>query len=458
MIFALDTLAPTDVLFSVFYAVPVFLALLSGSTRFLWTLAVVLGIASMVSYEARVRPELAVHLVEVNRALSGAEILLIAGLMYVLRRQRERADRTNRLLEAIVRQMPAGVVVADPSGAVMLANDRATELWRDAAATDHDVPQATPLARTLATGETVPGEELPVIRTDGKAAVLRVSAAPVRDADGETLAVVMTCNDVTDMKRAAEERQLLLARERVARADAEDANRAKDQFLAAVSHDLRSPLSAISAWAAVLRAKGREGPGARAVEKIDVNVRLLARLIDDLLDVSRITAGKLSLEMAPVSLPAVIESALDGVQASAEAKHLALHVDLDPSVAPVVGDPSRLQQVVANLLTNAVKFTPEHGAVTIRLEHAGDRERLTVEDTGCGIPADFLPHLFERFSQAPGAPRQGLGLGLAIVRHIVESHGGMVRGESAGEGRGARFTVELPVSVGDQLAAGAAHP
>jgi signal transduction histidine kinase len=248
------------------------------------------------------------------------------------------------------------------------------------------------------------------------------------------------------MKRAAEERQLLLARERAARADAEAANRAKDQFLAAVSHDLRSPLSAIAIWTRFIHRETRDGPEARAVEKIDANVKVLGRLIDDLLDVSRISTGKLRFDMAPVALPAIVESALDGVRAAAEAKRIAIRFDVDGMVPPVVADPGRRLQVVTNLVENAIKFTPDLGTVLVRLERDGDRARLTVRDTGRGIAQEFLPHIFESFSQAPGAPRQGLGLGLAIVRYIVEHHAGTVRAESAGADRGTTFTVEVPLA------------
>src|SRR5262249_19732225 len=218
-------------------------------------------------YEPPSGPGPALRSVELNGILCAAEVLLVAALMHVLRLQAARVDRTKRLLEAIVRRMPAGVVVADPTGAVMLANDRAGELWCDVATPEGRLGRESPLARALAAGETTDAEEIPVFRADGGAAVLPVSAVPVRHAGGRTAAAVMPYSDVTDMKRAAEERQLLLARERTARAEAEAANRAKDQFLAAVSHDLRSPLGAIAIWTHFLRRETRDSPGVRAVEK-----------------------------------------------------------------------------------------------------------------------------------------------------------------------------------------------
>ena len=438
-IFVVDVFTPADVL-SFFYVVPIFLALLSGSASFFWTLAVLVAAASTVAYETSL--ELIVPSVHVNGALFAGEVLLVATLLHVLRRQREQTDRTNRLLEAIVRQMPAGVVVADPDGAVVLTNDRASELWPQAGTT---VPSPSPLERALAHGDVTGGLEVPVLCADGAGAVLSVSAAPVRDAAGGTLAAVMICNDVTEMKRAAEERQLLLARERIARADAEAANRTKDQFLAAVSHDLRSPLSAIAVWARVLRASAATTDAIQPLERIDGNIRLLGRLIDDLLDVSRITTGTLRFDMAPTDLADTVTAALDSVRASAESKHVDVRAELGGD-APVVGDPGRLQQVAANLVGNAVKFTPEGGRVVVRVDRGERCALLTVRDTGTGIARDFLPHVFDRFAQAPDAPRQGLGLGLAIVRHIVEAHGGSVRAESDGPGHGATFTVELPLA------------
>src|SRR5262245_47531237 len=445
VVVTVDLFTPADLL-SFFYVVPIFIALLSGSVAFFWSLAIVLAFAGMVAYEAPAGIDLALRSLELNGVLCAAEVLLVAALMHVLRLQAERVDRTKRLLEAIVRRMPAGVVVADPTGAVMLANDCAGELWRDVAAPGGRLPQESPLARALAAGETTDAEEIPVFRADGSAAVLRVSAVPVRDAGGRTAAAVMTYGDVTDMKRAAEERQLLLARERAARAEAEAANQAKDEFLAAVSHDLRSPLSAIAIWTHFLRQELQDGPQVRAVAKIDANVKVLGRLIDDLLDVSRISAGKLRFDMGPVALPAVVESAIDGVRATAAAKRIEIRFDVDGAVPPVVADPGRVLQVVTNLVENAIKFTPDRGTVAVRLERAGDRARLTVRDTGRGIAQEFLPHVFERFSQAPGAPREGLGLGLAIVRYIVEHHAGTVRADSAGADRGATFTVEMPLA------------
>jgi len=231
--------------------------------------------------------------------------------------------------------------------------------------------------------------------------------------------------------------------------DAEAASRAKDEFLATLSHELRTPLHAMLGWTRMLRGGTLDEPTkARALETLERNTRLQAQLIEDLLDVSRIITGKLRIAVRPLELAPVIEAAIDSVRAAADAKGVRLEARADPAAGPVSGDPDRLQQVAWNLLSNAIKFTPRGGRVEIRLDVADRHARIQVADTGGGINPDFLPYMFERFRQAEGLSSRalgGLGLGLAIVRHIVELHGGTVRAESAGEGQGATFTVELPL-------------
>jgi PAS domain S-box-containing protein len=261
--------------------------------------------------------------------------------------------------------------------------------------------------------------------------------------------VLTTLVDITERRRAEEHRARLLASEQAARAEAEAANRAKDEFLATLSHELRTPLNAMLGWAQLLRT-GRLDPDAvrRAVDVIERNTKTQAQLIEDLLDVSRIITGKLNLALRPVSLAAVVESALDAVRGAAEAKDIGLRTIGATAVPPIEGDPDRLQQVVWNLLSNAIKFTPRGGRVDVTLEAREATVVLRVQDTGKGIPAHFLPFIFDRFRQADSTSTRahgGLGLGLAIVRHLVELHGGTVRARSEGENRGATFTVELPV-------------
>ena len=223
----------------------------------------------------------------------------------------------------------------------------------------------------------------------------------------------------------------------------------KDEFLATLSHELRTPLNAMLGWAQVLRlGKLDSQSAARALETIERNARAQAQLIADLLDVSRIITGKLRLELQPVELPRIIEATLDSVRPGADAKGVHLDVSLDRLTSPVLGDADRLQQVIWNLLSNAIKFTPQGGKVSVHLRQTGGSAEIRVEDTGAGIRPDFLPYVFDRFRQADGALTRthgGLGLGLSIVRHLVELHGGSVAVASEGEGKGALFTVRLPV-------------
>jgi CheY-like chemotaxis protein/two-component sensor histidine kinase len=239
---------------------------------------------------------------------------------------------------------------------------------------------------------------------------------------------------------------------RDALAAAEEANRLKDEFLAVLSHELRTPLNAILGWARMLRAGTlRDADIPRALETIERNAQAQAQLIEDLLDVSRIVSGKLRLDMRPVDIGEVVEEAIDTVRPTADARGVTLTAAVTHA-GPVSGDAQRLQQIVWNLLSNSIKFTPAGGTVQIRVEQAGSMVRIIVTDSGQGIDADFLPHVFDRFRQASSMPgqtrRKGLGLGLAIVRHLVEAHAGNVSASSDGPGKGATFTVELPVMVG----------
>jgi signal transduction histidine kinase len=245
-------------------------------------------------------------------------------------------------------------------------------------------------------------------------------------------------------KRMEEER-VRLVREREARRLAEEANRAKDGFLAMVSHELRTPLNAILGWVSLLNGGKLDAEAqARALQVIERNARSQAQLIDDLLDVARIVNGDLRLQLGPLDLAQVVERALDSMHPATEAKSIAMESDLDRPLEMAAGDPDRLYQVACNLLSNAVKFTPDGGHIEVRLKREGDEARLTVRDSGVGISTSFLPHVFERFRQGEGHGG-GLGLGLAIVRYLVERHGGTIRVDSLGEGRGATFTVSIPL-------------
>ncbi len=274
-----------------------------------------------------------------------------------------------------------------------------------------------------------------VVRPDGTVRWVEGRGAPVFGADGALERMLGVCVDVTDRKDA--ELQL------------REANRLKDEFIATVSHELRTPMTAILGWTTMLPARAGDPVALqRGLEVIERNARAQARLIDDVLDVSRIVTGKLHLAVATVDLAAVVRGALDTVGPRAQAKGVGLVAEVSSDLGTLVGDPDRLQQVVWNLTWNAVKFTPRGGTVTVRAERSDGAVTLVVTDTGEGIAPEFLPHVFERFRQADSSSTRshgGLGLGLAIARHLIGLHGGTVSAESAGLGRGATFTVTLPL-------------
>ncbi|HEY6230269.1 MAG TPA: ATP-binding protein [Pyrinomonadaceae bacterium] len=251
-------------------------------------------------------------------------------------------------------------------------------------------------------------------------------------------------------KALNEQREILFAREQALRIEAQKANRSKEEFLATISHELRTPLNAVLGWATMLRrGKLDDVTFVRAIESIERNAKSQAQLIEDLLDISRITSGKLRLDVKPVRLISIITAAIDSIQPAADAKGVKMEMVLDPAADHVEGDASRLQQVVWNCLANAVKFTPAGGLVRVQLDGDDGLARILISDTGVGISPDFLPHVFGRFQQADGAMTKshaGLGLGLAIARHLVEIHGGTIEASSEGLGRGATFTVMLPVT------------
>ncbi|MFN2493571.1 MAG: ATP-binding protein [Pyrinomonadaceae bacterium] len=260
--------------------------------------------------------------------------------------------------------------------------------------------------------------------------------------------------EIADRLRAEEALRIALVREQMARSEAETANRMKDEFLANVSHELRTPLNAIIGWSHLLRSGSLdEATVTRAMETIDRNAKSQAQLIEDILDVSRMITGKLRLNNEPVDISSVINAAIDSVQLAIDSKDLHLEVTLDPSARHTLGDSSRLQQVVWNLLANAIKYTPAGGRIEVKVNRAEQNLQIQVSDTGEGISRAFLPFIFDRFRQSDGTTTRkhgGLGLGLAIVRHLVELHGGTIKAESAGDGLGSMFTVELPLAPSPQ--------
>ena len=304
------------------------------------------------------------------------------------------------------------------------------------------------LAR-LSRGERVEHFETVRQAKSGRAVDISLTVSPIRDASGRIIGASKIARDITEQKQAEEERARLLASERAVREQAVAANRAKDEFLAMVSHELRSPLHSVLGWVQMLRTgKFDQAETARALETIERSTKTQAQLIEELLDISRVITGKFTLNVRPLELTQVVEATLDSIRPAVEAKAIQLRVQLAARNSEISGDPARLQQIVWNLLSNAVKFTPNRGRIEVKVERLDSYLQLTVSDSGLGISPEFLPFVFDRFSQAnTGSDRKygGLGLGLAIVRHLVELHGGAVRAESPGEGQGATFTVMMPV-------------
>jgi signal transduction histidine kinase len=278
------------------------------------------------------------------------------------------------------------------------------------------------------------------------------------DSNGQAYNMAGVTADITSRKNAEHEREQLLAREQIARAEAESANRLKDEFLATVSHELRTPLMAILGWTSLLRVgQLDEVATATALETVERNANSQVQLINDLLDVSRIANGQLRLNVQPTELAQIIETAIDAVRPSAEAGDIELEVSLDAQASRIEGDADRLQQVIWNLLTNAVKFTPAGGRVQVRLQRLDSQVQITVRDSGKGIDPQFLPDVFDRFRQADQTSTRrygGLGLGLSIVHQLVALHGGSVEAQSEGEGKGATFAVRLPLTSPRDSSAG----
>ncbi|HYO13988.1 MAG TPA: PAS domain-containing protein [Thermoanaerobaculia bacterium] len=366
-----------------------------------------------------------------------------------VRSAKEAAERQSSQLQGLARAAVAVNAALSVEEALEVITDQAREIVgahqsviRMTVDGDLDDPSA----------DRHPGEiAVPLVGRDGKnIGVLQLSGRTDGELTPSDEAILV---QLAQMAAVAIENQQLYRAAQAARAEAETANRMKDQFLATLSHELRTPLNAIFGWAQLLRA-GKLDPATveRGVETIERNARAQKQLIDDLLDVSRIISGKLRLEMQPVEPAGVVEAALETIAPAAQAKGVSLRRRVSRT-GLVVGDPQRLQQVVWNLLSNAVKFTPKGGEVRVSVEALDGHTEITVADTGQGIALEFLPHVFERFRQAdPSSTRRhgGLGLGLAIVRQLVELHGGTVRAESPGEGRGATFVVSLPLAVSSE--------
>jgi PAS domain S-box-containing protein len=278
---------------------------------------------------------------------------------------------------------------------------------------------------------------------------IEISIFTMRSGLGEPLCYVSIKRDITARKRTEEKLAQLLVLERAARADAEKANRLKDEFLATLSHELRTPLNAVIGWSRILKAGRLDNESSdHAIEVIERNAWAQKQIIEDILDVSRVITGKLQLHLGPVDLVSVVNAALDAVKPALEAKDIKIETNYQQGLKIIAGDVDRLQQVVWNLLSNASKFTPAGGVVGVSIGQDETYAKIEISDTGPGIAAEFLPHVFERFRQADGSTTRthgGLGLGLAIVRHLVELHGGVIGAQNVTSGTGAVFTVKLPL-------------
>jgi PAS domain S-box-containing protein len=370
-----------------------------------------------------------------------------------------------RRLGTTLQSIGDAVIVTDAGGRVTLMNPVAESVtgWKTGDARGRPLPEVfrivneetraeveNPVKKVLRAGAVVGlSNHTLLIAKGGAETPIDDSGAPIKDAEGKIVGVVLVFRDITGRRRAEAEREQSYAREREARVEAEEANRLKDEFLATASHELRTPLTAIVGWTRLLRAGGLDAENsARALETIERNADAQTKLIEDLLDISRVITGKLRLDARPVDMAPVVDDAVSAVRPAAQAKNIAVVTSVDSHAGLVLGDANRLQQVVWNLLSNAVKFTPRGGRIEVGLALADSQVEVSVRDTGEGIAPEFLPYVFERFRQADGGKTRthgGLGLGLSIVRSLVEMHGGTVGAGSEGRGRGATFSVRLPV-------------
>jgi PAS domain S-box-containing protein len=375
---------------------------------------------------------------------------------------RKRTEETLRHFAAIVEATDDAVISKDLNGIITSWNPAAESLYGYKAeeAIGKSVTMLIPperpdeepaILQRLRSGERIDRYETIRIAKDGRRINVSLTVSPIRNAHGTIIGASKIARDITQQKKTQDEITRLFAAERAARQDAEVASRTKDEFLAVLSHELRTPLTAMLGWLSILRGHQLDQKTTEhAIETIERNAKAQAQLIEDLVDISRIVGGKLNLEVSPIDLQPVINAAVEVVRPAADAKNITIHVNYDPHVGPVSGDPSRLQQIVWNLLSNAVKFTPKDGSVHVDFRRYESHAELVVRDTGIGIAPDFLPHVFERFRQAESTAtrsHRGMGLGLAIVRHLIELHGGTVWAASDGENQGASFTVQLPLAA-----------
>ena len=376
---------------------------------------------------------------------------------------RRRFDETRARLAAIVDSSNDVIVSKTLDGIITSWNPAAERMfgWTAAEAIGRPITLIVPEAQRaeeddvlarVRRGERVEHFDTVRVTKDRRLVDVSITVSPVRDSAGRIVGASKIARDIGERRRIEAERAQFLARERAAREEAERANRAKDEFLATVSHELRTPLNGVFGWARMLQSADMDDlTRQRALAAIVRGAAAQVRLIEDLLDVSRMVTGNLRLDLRLVDLRHVIEAALETIRPAADAKDIEIEADLDGPPATVLGAVDRLQQVLWNLLINAVKFTPHAGRAHVRLRRGETAAEIIVSDSGEGIAADVLPYVFDRFRQEDSSATRahaGLGLGLALVRHIVALHGGSVEAQSPGKGKGATFTVRLPLAPG----------
>jgi len=380
--------------------------------------------------------------------------------------ERKRAEEVTARMAAIVESSDDAIISKDLNGIITSWNKGAEKIFGYTAAEVIGKPATIliPLDRMdeepgilerIRKGELIDHYETVRRRKDGSEIDISLTVSPVRNKTGIVIGASKIARDITERKRAEVEREELLQKESAARAEAEATNRSKDEFLAMVSHELRAPMNAINGWVTLLREGGLDPDEVdKALAIIQRNTQAQTQLIDDLLDNARIVSGKLRLELSPLNINSVLADAMDVVRSAAEAKGVELRASYGSNSGVVAGDATRLRQIVWNLLSNGIKFTPDGGRVELRTERSKGHIRVIVSDTGEGIRPEFLPYVFDRFRQADSSTskqRGGLGLGLALVKHLTELHGGKVQVESGGAGRGSTFTVTLPLATRDRL-------
>jgi PAS domain S-box-containing protein len=407
------------------------------------------------------------HLVATYRpdiASDGAVVGWVASISDIS--DRKDTEKALRQFAAIVESTDDAIIGMDLSGAITSWNNAAVTLYGYSAEEiigknvsmlipPEHIQDEREFLEKIHDGERIVHYETMRMAKSGKRIAVSLTVSPIQDASGALIGASKIARDITEQRRVEEEREELLRREHNARAEAEIANRVKDEFLANLSHELRTPLNAIVGWASMLHTETlTSAETRRAIEIINRNAKAQTQLIESVLDVSRIVSGKLQFDSRPVEVEKVIGAAIDSMRPAADAKNIKFRVHVSSNIPPVSGDFNRLQQVVWNMISNAVKFSPAGKEIDVQLKTVAAQVQIVVKDDGQGISADFLPHVFERFRQADASTTKkfgGLGLGLSIVRHLVEMHGGSVKVESEGEGKGATFTVTLPALSGSAV-------